>query len=119
MRDFKKYEVWQLGHENVLFVYKVILPQMPVSEKYDLVSQIKRAAYSIPLNIAEGAGRNTDKDFASFLDNALGSAQEVEYALLLIKDLEYITEEDYALSNDKINIIKPKLINLIKSIRTP
>jgi four helix bundle protein len=119
MRDFKKYEVWQLSHENVLFIYKTILPKMPASEKYDLVSQIKRAAYSIPLNIAEGAGRNTDKDFASFLDNALGSTQEVEYALLLIRDLEYITEDDYILSNGKINIIKSKLINLIKSIRKP
>lgn len=119
MRDFKKYEVWQLAHENVLFVYKIILPQMPATEKYDLVSQIKRASYSIPLNIAEGAGRNTDKDFASFLDNALGSAQEVEYALLLIRDLEFIKVEDYVLANDKINVIKSKLINLIKSIRKP
>lgn len=119
MRDFKKHEVWQLAHENVLFIYKIILTKMPASEKYDLTSQIKRATYSIPLNIAEGAGRNTDKDFASFLDNALGSAQEVEYALLLIKDLEYITEDDYNLSNSKINIIKSKLINLIKSIRKP
>ena len=119
MRDFKKYEVWRLAHENVLFVYKIILPKMPISEKYDLVSQIKRATYSIPLNIAEGAGRNTDKDFVRFLDNALGSAQEVEYALLLIKDLEYIDEDIYSLSNDKINIIKSKLINLIKSIRKP
>ncbi|MBK0382040.1 four helix bundle protein [Pedobacter sp. SD-b] len=119
MRDFKKYEVWQLAHENVLFVYKTILPKIPPSEKYDLTSRIKRAAYSIPLNIAEGAGRNTDKDFASFLDNALGSAQEVEYALLLIKELEFIDEDVYTLSNGKINIIKSKLINLIKSIRKP
>lgn len=119
MRDFRKYEVWQLAHENVLFTYKFILPKMPASEKYDLVSQLKRATYSIPLNIAEGAGRNTDKDFANFLDNALGSAQEVEYILLLIKELEYITIDDYNLSNSKINIIKSKLINLIKSIRKP
>lgn len=119
MRDFKKYEVWQLSHENVLFVYRNILPKMPASEKFDLTSQIKRAAYSISLNIAEGAGRNTDKDFASFLDNALGSAQEVEYALLLIKDLEYINDVDYTSANSKINIIKSKLINLIKSIRKP
>ncbi len=117
MRDFKKYEVWQLAHENVLFIYKIILPKMPDSEKYGLKSQIKRASYSIPLNIAEGAGRNTDKDFVSFLDIALGSAHEVEYALLLIKDLEFISDKVYDLANDKINTIKSKLINLIKSIR--
>ena len=92
---------------------------MPASEKYELTSQINRAAYSIPLNIAEGAGRNTDKDFVSFLDNALGSAQEVEYILLLIKDLEFISIELYDLANGKINVIKSKLINLIKSIRKP
>ena len=117
MRDFKKYDVWQLARENVLFIYKVILPTMPSSEKYDLSSQIKRAAYSVPMNIAEGAGRNTDKDFASFLDNALGSAQEVEYCLLLLKDLEYISSEIFNEANQKINTIKSKLINLIKSIR--
>lgn len=117
MRDFKKYEVWQLAHENVLFIYKSVLPKMPSSEKYDLCSQIKRASCSIPLNISEGAGRNTDKDFASFLDNALGSAQEVEYALLLLRDLEYISIEVFEEANLKINLIKSKLINLIKSIR--
>jgi len=117
MRDFKKYDVWQLAHENVLFMYKVILPKMPSSEKYDLSGQLKRAAYSVPMNIAEGAGRNTDKDFASFLDNALGSAQEVEYCLLLTKDLGYIPLELFNEANQKINIIKSKLINLIKSIR--
>lgn len=119
MRDFKKYEVWQLAHENVLFIYQTVLPKMPTSEKYDLTSQLKRASYSIPLNIAEGAGRNTDKDFASFLDNSLGSAQEVEYALLLIKDLEYISVDVYDVAYGKINLIKSKLINLIKSIRKP
>lgn len=117
MRDFNKYDVWKLAHENVLFIYQSILPKMPSSEKYDLSSQIKRASYSIPLNIAEGAGRNTDKDFASFLDNALGSAQEVEYCLLLLKDLEYISLETFNEANQKINTIKSKLINLIKSIR--
>lgn len=71
MRDYQKLDVWKKSHLMVLHVYKVILPAFPAHEKYDLHSQVKRAAYSVPLNIVEGAGRRTEKDFAHFLDNAL------------------------------------------------
>lgn len=74
---------------------------------------MKRAAYSIAFNIVEGCGRKTDNDFVHFLDMSLGSAHELEYCFLLGKDLGYIKEEEYR----KINEIKAKLINLIKSIR--
>ena len=60
-----------------------MLTSFSENEKYGLAAQLKRAAYSIPLNIVEGCGRNTDKDFIHFLDTALGSTQEVEYCLLL------------------------------------
>lgn len=66
MRDYQKFEVWKKAHLMVLFVYSDILPLFPSSEKYDLHSQVKRAAYSVPLNSAEGAGRNSDMDFARF-----------------------------------------------------
>jgi four helix bundle protein len=65
----------------------------------------------------EGCGRNTEKDFAHFLDIALGSAQEVEYCFILINDLSYISESSFDAGLKKINEIKAKLINLIKSIR--
>ncbi len=117
MRDYKKYDVWVKAHEPTLFIYKKIIVQMPKSEQFDLTSQLKRAAYSIPLNIVEGCGRNTDKDFVHFLDIAFGSAQEVEYCLLLSKDLEYLHLNDYQLAFEKTNEVKAKLINLIKSIR--
>ena len=68
MRDYRKYDVWVKAHEFVLFVYKDVLGYFSVNEKYDLVSQLKRATYSIPLNVVEGCGRNTDKDFVHFLD---------------------------------------------------
>ena len=103
MRDYKKYDVWAKSHELVLFTYKEVLTSFPASEKYDLLSQLKRAAYSIPLNIAEGCGRNTDKDFVRFLDMSLGSAQEAEYCLLLAFDLQYINSELYQLANNKVN----------------
>jgi four helix bundle protein len=78
---------------------------------------MKRAAYSIPFNIVEGCGRNTDNDFVHFLDMSLGSAHELEYCFLLGKDLCYIKEDIYSKLYEKINEIKAKLINLIKSIR--
>lgn len=117
MRDYRKYEVWQKAHELTLYVYKEIIPLFPASEKYELVSQIKRAAYSIPMNIAEGCGRNTDNDFLHFLDMSLGSLHEVEYCSLLAKDLNYISSDSFESLNEMVNIVKAKLINLIKSIR--
>ena len=65
----------------------------------------------------EGCGRNTDKDFAHFLDISLGSAHETEYCLLLSMDLEYISKEKYDIALGKLNEVKAKLINLIKTIR--
>jgi four helix bundle protein len=115
MRDFKKLEVWKKSHGLTLFVYKNVLPKFPKSEQFDLHSQTKRAAYSIPLNIVEGSGRFTEKDFAHFM--ALGSAHELEYACLLSKDLSYIDENLYNRTNQFINEVKAMLIGLIKVLR--
>ncbi len=117
MRDYKKYEVWQSAHELTLFIYNEMIPYLPKSEQYELTSQLKRAVYSIPLNIVEGCGRNSDKDFVHFLDIALGSIHEVEYCTLLTKDLGYLTDDKYDLVLNLINPLKAKLINLIKTIR--
>ena len=117
MRDYKKYGVWEKAHQLTLHVYQAVLPCFPKSEQFDLLSQIKRATYSIPLNIVEGCGRNTDKDFAHFLDIALGSAQEAEYCALLAHDLRYLNEDIYEKVNQMYNEVKAMLIGLIKSIR--
>jgi four helix bundle protein len=117
MRNYRNYEVWQRSHQLVVFLYKEVIPLMPKSEQYDLTSQMKRSAYSIPLSIAEGSGRNTDKDFLRFLDIALGSANELDYCILLSKDLQFFSIELYDLLNEKTNEVRAKLINLIKSIR--
>ena len=117
MRDYKKYEVWIKAHQLTLHVYKQVLPCFPKSEQFDLVSQIKRATYSIPLNIVEGCGRSTDKDFAHFLDTALASAQEAEYCALLSFDLGYLEKELYNKTNQKYAEVKAMLIGLIKTIR--
>lgn len=101
MRDYKKYDVWVKSHDLVLIVYKEIAPLFPKSEQFELTSQMKRAAYSIPFNIVEGCGRNSDKDFAHFLDMSLGSANELEYCFLLSKDLSFIDIEQYNLLFEK------------------
>jgi four helix bundle protein len=117
MRNYKKYDVWQKSYEFTLFIYKEIIPYFPKSEQFELASQLKRSSYSIPLNIAEGCGRNTDKDFVHFLDMALGSAHEAEYCSLLASDLGFIIKEKYDKLALIINEVKAKLINLIKLIR--
>jgi four helix bundle protein len=119
MRNYKNYEVWTEAHELIIFIYTHIAPNFPPDEKYELTSQLKRAAYSVPFNIVEGCGRNSDKDFTHFLDMALGSAHELEYCFLLAKDLSYIDSEKHKKLDKQVNVIKAMLINLIKSIREP
>lgn len=117
MRDYKKYDVYKSAHDLVLMVYNIVVVQMPDSERYGLTSQLRRAAYSIPLNIVEGCGKHTDKDFARFLDNALGSVQELEYILTLATDLTFLDITTLAPVQQQIGIVKAQLINLIKSLR--
>jgi four helix bundle protein len=111
MRDFKKYDVWKLSHELVLEVYK-LTSTFPVSEKYQLISQMQRAAYSIPSNFSEGCGRGSDRDFNRFLQIALGSAHELEYFFILAKDLSFIGQDTYKSLDEQINDIKKKLYKL-------
>jgi four helix bundle protein len=85
MRDYKKLEVWKKAHELYLHTKQVIAPNLPQQERFEILPQMQRAALSIPLNIAEGSGRNSNKDFAHFLHIALGSLNELEYCLLRIK----------------------------------
>lgn len=115
MRDFKKYDVWQLSHSFTLRLYK-ITSIYPKEELYGLTSQIRRASSSIPTNISEGCGRNSDKEFNQFLNIALGSANETEYLLLLSKDLNYISTELHEPLEKEINMIKSKIYNLKKAL---
>jgi len=117
MRDYQKLDVWKKAHLFTLQVYKEILPIMPIEEKFALTQQIRRATYSIPLNIVEGSGKNTDKDFVHYLDNALGSTKEIEYTFILIRDLTYINLEVYESVNKSVNEIKAMLIAFIKFLR--
>ncbi|TWR31223.1 four helix bundle protein [Mucilaginibacter pallidiroseus] len=117
MQDYKELIVWQKSHELVLSIYE-LLRNFPKDETFNLISQLKRASTSIPTNIAEGAGRFTQKDFASYLQVALGSSHEVEYLILLSKDLGFLSTENNNIYSQHINEIKAMLISLIKKVRT-
>lgn len=92
MRDYKKLTVWQKSYDFGIHLYTVTR-NFPKEETYGLSSQLRRAAISIPSNIAEGSRRSTEKDFRSFLHIAYGSGAELEVQLLFAKDLGYITAE--------------------------
>lgn len=118
MRDYKKLLVWKKSHELVLSIYRTLIPTLPREEKYRITDQIKRAAYSIPLNIVEGCGRSGQKDFVRFLDYSLGSIHELEYLLILTNDLEYINNTDFENVKKELGEIKAMLIVFIKYHRT-
>ena len=106
MRDFHKLGIWQRSHQLTLDVYRAS-KVFPKDELFGLTSQIRRAASSVPTNIAEGCGRASNKDYAHFLQIAIGSASEVEYELLLAHDLEYINDEAFnKLTSETIAIRK-------------
>jgi len=116
-QDFKQLKVWQKSHEFTLAVYKVT-NSFPVSEQYSIVSQLRRASASVGANIAEGCGKRTQKDFGSFLYNALGSCKECENHLLLSKDLGYIKEQDFQELKLLAEQIGKMLTALIKQVQT-
>ena len=99
-------------------VYK-ITESFPREEIYGLTSQIRRAAASIPTNIAEGSGRSSDAELARFLEIAFGSTSEVEYLLLLSKDLSLLDTSTYERINGEVIEIKRMLATFIKTIRKP
>ncbi|MDA3928628.1 MAG: four helix bundle protein [Prolixibacteraceae bacterium] len=92
MHNYREMKIWQKGRILVKEVY-LITQTFPKEERFGLTSQAQRAAVSIPLNISEGAGRGTNKDFNNFLDMARGSVNELETLIFLSNDLEYINSE--------------------------
>ena len=117
MQDYKKLKVWKLSHNLVINLYK-ITSSFPANERFSLVSQIKRAAISIPANIAEGCGRGSNNDLARFIKISLGSAFELEYFIFLSVELKFITSENSENILSKIIEIKQMLSSLLKKIKT-
>ncbi len=116
MQDYKELKVWEKAHKFTLSVYEAS-KVFPKDELYSLTNQLRRAASSIPANIAEGSGKNTQAEFAHFLNIALGSANESEYFLILSKDLNYLNQNKFSELYNDINEIKAMLISLINKVR--
>lgn len=114
MSDFKELEVWRRAIELVASIYE-LSGGFPESEKFGLTNQLRRAAVSIPSNIAEGSARHHAKDFIHFLRIADGSAAEVETQLIIASKLKYITLEQAI--TDEVVVVRKMLAGLIKSIR--
>ncbi len=116
MKDFRQLKVWEKAHVFALAVYK-ITKSFPKNEVYGLTSQIRRASASIPTNIAEGCGRDSDADLARFLQISMGSSSEAEYLLLLSRDLGLMSNDEYEQLNPEIVEIKRMLSGLIKTLK--
>jgi four helix bundle protein len=116
MQDFRDLKVWEKSHQFVLSVYGAT-SSFPRDEMYGLTSQLRRAAVSVPTNIAEGCGRGSDIDFARFLQIAMGSACETEYLLLLSRDLKYLAQERYQAFASSVTEIKRMLSALLQTVR--
>jgi four helix bundle protein len=116
MQDFRNLDVWSKAHELTLAIYR-ITEMFPDDERFGLTSQLRRCAASIGANLAEGCGRGSDADFGRFVQIAIGSSSEVEYHLLLARDLNYISNEAYAQLDEGITRIKRMLSSLLRRTR--
>lgn len=116
MRDYRKLLVWQKSHELVLTVYKSS-KNFPKDEQYGLISQLRRSSISVPSNIAEGCGRTSQSQFAHCLNIAMGSASELEYQIILSKELGYINNQNFKELLFKVKEVKQMLTSLYNKVK--
>ena len=115
MKDFHELIVWDRAHKLALEIY-ACTRDFPKDEQYGLTSQMRRAASSIPTNIAEGSGRGSQADFARFLVIAIGSASELEYELILSRDLNLIPDPEFRRLTNEVVSVRKMLITLARKI---
>jgi four helix bundle protein len=115
--NFRKLNIWREGIELTKETY-TLTNTFPKSETYGLISQLQRAAVSIPSNIAEGTSRGTDKHFKQYLETALGSAFEWETQILIAFEIEYISEEVYKKLEIKIQAIQGMITRFTEGLKS-
>ncbi|MBS3087567.1 four helix bundle protein [Candidatus Pacearchaeota archaeon] len=113
MRDYRKLQIWNIGREVAKEVY-IITKGFPKDELYGITSQMRRAAVSIPSNIAEGCGRDSVKEFVQFLRISLGSVRELETQFYISSDIEYVDEMKFDLVMKKLDEASKKIWAYIK-----
>jgi len=117
MRPHEKLDVWRKAIDFVVTVYR-ITDSFPKEEKFGLTSQIRRAAVSVPANIAEGAARQSGKEFVYFLSNAQGSASELETELLIAHRLGYLSENSYHEMRSTMDSMGRMILGLSQSVKS-
>ena len=117
MHQFKELKVWQKGRALVKEVY-LMTQSFPKEELFGITSQMRRAVVSIPANIAEGSGRNSNADFSRFLDIANGSAFELETLVILSLDLEFVTRSEFEKFDNGLNEIQKMIFGLKESLKS-
>jgi four helix bundle protein len=112
LKDFHELKVWQKAHQLTLAVYQ-LTSGFPRDELYGLTSQLRRCSSSIPANLAEGCGRSGDAELARYCSIAMGSASELEYHLLLARDLKMIPAGDYERVQTQVSEVKRMLAGFL------
>uniref|UniRef100_A0A7C2NYY7 Four helix bundle protein n=1 Tax=Schlesneria paludicola TaxID=360056 RepID=A0A7C2NYY7_9PLAN len=116
MRNYRELIVWQKAHELTLAAYR-LSQRFPGDERFGLTCQLRDAMKSVPANIAEGCGRDSDREFVRFLRIAAGSASEADYHLLLARDLGYLDEDAFNACTATLDEVRRMLTALIKRFR--
>jgi four helix bundle protein len=117
MQNFRELKVWQGSHALVLEVYR-LTRSFPPEERFCLVTQLRRAAVSVPTNLAEGAKRQTRPDYARFINMAEGSLAETEYLITLSRDLGYLTRSATEAPLAEMGVISRMLHSLREKVET-
>ncbi len=113
-KGLENLRVWQMARELVTYIYREILPKLPVEEKWGIISQIRRAAVSVPANIAEGYGRYYFRETIKYCYFARGSLDELFSHLVICFDLGYISEGDFGLVRNKVSDLRRVLNGFIR-----
>ena len=116
MRNFREYDVWKRSISFTSGIYR-LTDNFPDKEKFGMTSQLRRACVSISSNIAEGCSRNSEKDFARFVEIALGSAFEVETLLTICEEVGYLSHEQVKTERDQLQVIQKGLNSLYTRLR--
>jgi four helix bundle protein len=116
MKDFRDLNVWQLAHEAALAVYRCTRG-FPREEVYGITGQLRRCSASVAANIAEGCGRSGNAEFGRFLTMAMGSASELEYFLLLARDLGYLSTQAHDELGQRVSQMRRMLNRLILKVQ--
>lgn len=117
MRNYRDLQVWSKAHNLTLDLYR-ISRDFPRDEIYGVTSQLRRAATSIGANLAEGCGRRTSSELARFVRIAMGSASELDYHLLLCRDLGFLKDDDFEHTANHLTEVRKMLTSFLSSVET-